>query len=119
VAAPTARRGPSSTGRPHRDPLDNIGDAAQSRAERYAIDERTRTARLLQSYGTPGVTTQIGGSVQSLPGGRTLVSFGTAGRVEEYDAAGNVVWRIERNAGYVFRAQRIRSLYTPGAGLTR
>jgi hypothetical protein len=99
--------------------LDNIGDAAQSRAERYAIDERTRTARLLQSYGTPGVTTQIGGSVQSLPGGRTLVSFGTAGRVEEYDATGRVVWRIEGNAGYVFRAQRIRSLYAPGAGLTR
>ena len=94
--------------------LDNIGDPAQSRAERYAIDERARTARLLQSYGTPGVMTLIGGSVQSLPGGRTLVSFGTAGRVEEYDADDRVVWRIEGNPGYVFRAQRIRSLYTPG-----
>jgi len=61
----------------------------------------------------------IGGSVQSLPGGHTLVSFGTAGRVEEYDAAGRVVWRFEGNAGYVFRAQRIRSLYSPGVGLTR
>jgi hypothetical protein len=100
--------------------LDNIGDPAQSRAERYEIDERTRTARLVQSYGsTPGAVTLIGGSVQPLPGGRTLVSFGTAGRVEEYDADGRVVWRIDGHAGYVFRAQRIRSLYAPGADPAR
>jgi hypothetical protein len=100
--------------------LDNVGDPAQSRAERYTIDERARTARLIQSLGaTPGVTTLIGGSVQSLARGRTLVSFGTAGRVEEYDATGRVVWRIDGNAGYVFRAQRIRSLYAPGLDLTR
>ncbi len=99
--------------------LDNVGDPTESRAEWYTIDERTRTARLVQSHGTPGVITLIGGSVQSLPGDRTLVSFGTAGRVEEYDAAGRVVWRIEGNPGYVFRAQRIRSLYSPGVGLTR
>jgi len=39
--------------------------------------------------------------------------------VEEYDAAGNVMWRIEGDAGYVFRAQRIRSLYEPGVGTAR
>jgi hypothetical protein len=100
--------------------LDNIGDPTQSRAERYTIDERTRTARLVQSVGsTPGVSTLIGGSVQSLPGARTLVSYGTAGRVEEYDADRRVVWRIEGHAGYVFRAQRIRSLYAPGVNTTR
>lgn len=95
--------------------LDNIGDPAQSRVKRFVVDERTRTARLVQSYvSTPGVSTLIGGSVQSLDAGRTLVSFGTAGRVEEYDASGRVVWRIDGHAGYVFRAQRIRSLYVPG-----
>jgi hypothetical protein len=47
------------------------------------------------------------------------VSFGPARRVEEYDASGRVVWRIEGNPGYVFRAQRIRSLYQPGVGLPR
>ena len=99
--------------------LDNVGDPTESRAEWYAIEEATRTARLVRSYGTPGVITLIGGSMQSLPGGRTLVSFGTAGRVEEYDAAGRVVWRIDGNPGYVFRAQRIRSLYNPGTDLTR
>jgi hypothetical protein len=100
--------------------LDNVGNPFESRAERYAVDEVTRTARLMQSYGsTPGVVTQIGGSVQSLPGGRTLVSFGTAGRVEEYDSTGRGVWRIDGDAGYVFRAQRIQSLYKPGVGTSR
>lgn len=100
--------------------LDNIGDPNQSRAERYVLDERARSARLVRSYGSgPGVVTLIGGSVQDLPDDRTLVSFGTAGRVEEYDASGRVVWRIDGNPGYVFRAQRIRSLYAPGVGLTR
>lgn len=95
--------------------LDNVGDPAESRAERYTVDEATRTARLAHSYGSiPGVVTQIGGSVQPLASGRTLVSFGTAGRVEEYDATGRMTWRIDGNPGFVFRAQRIRSLYAPG-----
>lgn len=100
--------------------LDNLGDPSQSLAERYVLDEGAHTARLAISLGdVPGVTTEIGGSVQSLAGSRTLVSFGTAGRVEEYDAGGNVVWRIEGNPGYVFRAQRIKSLYAPGVGTAR
>ena len=94
--------------------LDNLGNPTGSRAERYVYDEASRSARLLGSYGsTPSVTALLGGSTQALPGGRTLVSFGTAGRVEEYDAAGAMVWRIEGNPGYIFRAQRIRSLYRP------
>ena len=100
--------------------LDNLGDPAQSRAERYIIDEESRSAWLARSYGSsPGVVTEIGGSVQPLARGRTLVSFGTAGRVEEYDADGRVMWRIEGNPGYVFRAQRILSLYEPGVGTSR
>ena len=100
--------------------LDNLGSPGESRAERYVVDEIARTARLASSYGSvPGVVTQIGGSVQPLPNGRTLVSFGTEGRVEEYDAEGRVVWRIDGHPGYVFRAQRIRSLYAPGVGTAR
>jgi hypothetical protein len=100
--------------------LDNSGDPQESMAERYIVSESGRTARLTQSYrSNPGVITPIGGSVQSLPGGRTLVSFGTAGRVEEYDDAGSLKWRIEGNPGYVFRAQRIQSLYAPGVGTSR
>jgi hypothetical protein len=100
--------------------LDNLGSPGESRGEAYTVDEAAHTARLAHSYSSlPRVVTQIGGSVQSLPGGRTVVSFGTAGRVEEYDATGRVMWGIEGNAGYVFRAQRIRSLYAPGVGTSR
>ena len=100
--------------------LDNMGTPGESRSERYAIDGAALTARLVSSYSsTPSVVTLIGGSVQSLSGGRTLVSFGTAGRVEEYDAAAQVKWSITGAAGYVFRAERIRSLYAPGVGTLR
>jgi len=100
--------------------LDNMGDPQGTRAERYAFDEGARTAQQVASYGSaPAVTAQLGGTTQDLPGGRTLVAFGNGGRVEEYDAAGMVVWRIDGNPGYVFRAQRIRSLYAPGVGTAR
>jgi hypothetical protein len=66
-----------------------------------------------------GAIAQLGGSTQDLPGGRTLVSFGNGASVEEHDVAGNVVWKIYGNPGYVFRAQRIPSLYQPGVGGTR
>ena len=100
--------------------LDNLGDPAETRAEHYVVDEGARTVRLARSYGSaPPVVTEIGGTVQPLAGGRTLVTFGTAGRVEEFDATGRLVWRIDGHAGYVFRAQRIASLYAPGAGTPR
>jgi hypothetical protein len=65
------------------------------------------------------VRAQLGGTTQDLPGGRALVAFGDGGKVQEYDAVGNVVWEIEGNAGYVFRAERIASLYRPGAAANR
>ena len=100
--------------------LDNLGHPEESRAERYRYDETTRTARLVRSYmAGDGVVAQVGGTTQSLPGGRVLVTFGNGGRLMEYDAEGNVVWRIAGDAGYVFRAQRIPSLYHPGVGVSR
>ncbi|MDO8666838.1 MAG: hypothetical protein Q7J79_09520, partial [Gemmatimonadales bacterium] len=62
---------------------------------------------------------QLGGNTQELPDGHTLVSFGNGAGVEEYDAEGNVAWKLTGNPGYVFRAQRIWSLYHPEAGLAR
>lgn len=100
--------------------LDNLGTAGESRAKRFLVDEGARTAQLVQWYASsPAVVTSIGGTVQDLDEGRTLVTFGTAGRVEEFDAEGRLVWQIEGNAGYVFRAQRITSLYQPGVGSAR
>jgi hypothetical protein len=100
--------------------LDNLGTPGESRAKRFLLNQATRIAQLVQSYAsTPAVVTSIGGTVQGLSGGRTLVTFGTAGRVEEFDAEGRLVWQIVGNAGYVFRAQRIASLYRPGVGSAR
>ncbi len=95
--------------------LDNLGEARGSRAERYELDVARHVARLSESFAPIDVrVAQVGGSTQLLAGGHTLVSFGNGGAVEEYDAAGNVAWRLVGNSGYIFRAQRIRSLYRPG-----
>jgi hypothetical protein len=120
VPAFSGQHGLRSTGAGELLLLDNLAHAEGSRAERYRYDEATRTVRLLRSYeADPGVIAQVGGTTQSLPGGRTLVAFGNGGRLMEFDAEGRVVWRIEGDAGYVFRAQRIRSLYRPGEGIAR
>jgi hypothetical protein len=95
--------------------LDNLGDPAGSRAERYELDESAMTARVVAVYEPgDGVVAQLGGTTQPLTDGHTLVSYGSGGRVEEYDADGRVAWRILGSPGYVFRAHRIRSLYAPG-----
>ena len=67
----------------------------------------------------PPTVAQLGGTTQPLPGGALLVAFGNGNRVQEFDANGAIVWEIQGNSGYVFRATRIRSLYNPGYGLTR
>lgn len=100
--------------------LDNLGDPEGTSAERYLWDAELGAVRLVESYGsTPPVTARLGGTTQHLPGERALVAFGDGRRVEEYDASGESVWRIEGDPGYVFRAQRISSLYHPGLGLRR
>lgn len=111
------QHGLRATGRGQLTLLDNLGDPLGSRAERYELDDVRRVARLSGSFGSPaGLVAQIGGSTQSFAGGHTLVSFGNGNGVEEYDASGDVVWRLAGDAGYIFRAQRIRSLYRPGVG---
>ena len=100
--------------------LDNFGESEGSRAERYTLDEAAHTAQLRGVYAPKSLTrAELGGTTQNLPAGRTLVAFGDGGKVEEYDSDGAVVWEIEGNPGYIFRAQRIRSLYHPEIGLTR
>jgi len=93
--------------------LDNRGVSGGSRAEEYVVDEENRIARLAATYSSlPSVVALLGGSTQPLPGGRVLVAYGNGNRLQEYDATGNVVWEVHGNPGYVFRAQRIRSLYS-------
>jgi hypothetical protein len=100
--------------------LDNFGEAEGSRAERYVLDEAGHTAQLTGTYvPTAATRASLGGTTQDLPRRHTLVAFGSGGVVQEYDSVGAVVWQIEGNPGYVFRAQRIRSLYHPEIGLAR
>lgn len=95
--------------------LDNRGLPGDSRAERYVINEAGRTATLAAAYfSLPPTSAILGGSTQALPGGRMLVAYGNGNRVQEYDSGGAVVWEIHGNPGYVFRAERIASLYSPG-----
>ncbi len=92
--------------------LDN-GLSAPSRLVRYLLDAGTRTAVLTMDFrDAPTTYTPVGGSAQYLPNGHGLVSFGRAGRVVEVDEAGNRAWELEGVDGtYIFRAQRIASLY--------
>lgn len=97
--------------------LDNLGEQSGSRVERYDYDAPRHTASLSDFHSSAArLTAQVGGSTQSLTDGHTLVSFGNADAVEEYDATGTLVWRLDGDPGYVFRAIRIRSLYRPGVG---
>jgi hypothetical protein len=100
--------------------LDNLGTPDDSRIRRFTIDPSTRRARLDAVFSAaPPVVAMLGGSVQELPTGNILAAFGNGRRVVELDAAGQVVWRINGDPGYVFRAQYISSLYAPGVGTAR
>ena len=100
--------------------LDNFGEAEESRAERYMVNESAHAAHLSEVYLPPaGTRASLGGTTQYLPHRHILVAFGDGRAVREYDADGSVVWELEGDPGYVFRAQRISSLYHPGTGLVR
>jgi hypothetical protein len=93
--------------------LDN-GDAAPSRLVRYLLNPAAATALLTVEFiDAPETFTPVGGGTQYLAGtGHGLVTFGRAGRVIEVDEAGNRAWGLIGIEGtYVFRAQRIPSLY--------
>jgi len=97
--------------------LDN-GLAMPSRLARYLINPTTLTVLMeWQFVDAPDTWTLVGGSTQYHPDGHATVSFGRAGRVIEVDQAGNRVWELTGLDGmYVFRAQRLGSLYTAGRG---
>lgn len=97
--------------------LDN-GTAAPSRFVRYLLNPVARTALMeWQFIDAPGTWTLVGGTTQYHPDGHGTVTFGRAGRIMEVDAAGNRAWELTGLDGtYVFRVQRIGSLYSAGRG---
>ena len=97
--------------------LDN-GTQVPSRLVRYTLDTLAMTATLDWEFtDTPTTFAAVGGSTQVLSNGGGLVSFGPAGRVVQVDAAGARAWELSGiNGTYVFRAQRLTSLYFPASG---
>lgn len=97
--------------------LDN-GAVAPSRLVRYRLDEQAMTATLIMEYlDSPTTFTQVGGSTQVYGNGNALVAFGRAGRVVETFADGTKAWELTGvRDQYIFRAQRIPSLYSPQFG---
>lgn len=97
--------------------LDN-GVAAPSRLVRYLLNPGAGTATLeWQFIDAPSTWTVGGGATQFHPDGHATVSFGRAGRVIEVDEVGFRVWELTGLDGlYVFRAQRLGSLYHAGMG---
>ncbi len=97
--------------------LDN-GFSPPSQGERYILNPVTKTAILTVAFfDTPDRFATVGGSTQYFTNGHALISFGRGAAVVEFDESGNRAWEVTGIDGlYVFRAQRIGSLYAPGRG---
>ena len=62
--------------------LDNLGEVTGTRAERYEIDDASRSARLTGWYHPAAATVaELGGAIQGLPDGHLLVAFGSGAAV--------------------------------------
>jgi hypothetical protein len=95
--------------------LDNRAQAP-SRFVRYLVNPVARTATLVVDFrDSPTTFTSVGGSTEYYGNGHAVVTFGRAGRVVEIDEFGNRAWELTGiDNTYVFRVQRIPSLYGMG-----
>lgn len=75
-------------------------DTASSRAAEYALDSHGGTAVLVWEYfPDPAYYNYALGDVSRLPSGHTLVTWSMAGQVDEVDAEGELVWRLNVELG--------------------
>ena len=71
-------------------------------AREYALDEAAGLLRQVWSFGEgEGVRADLGGEAQRLPGGNTLHGYGTTPRLREITPAGEVVWDLAWEEGYL------------------
>ena len=74
-----------------------------SRAVEYTLDLEQRRAELAwEHFDHPPVYIISGGDVTRLPGGTTLVTWSSAGMLDEVDETGHVLWRLYTRVGYGF-----------------
>ncbi len=71
-----------------------------SQAVEYALDESSGDAQKTWSYAPdPDVFSFSLGDVHRFGSGHTMVTFSTGGQIDEVDADGNVVWRMNLSLG--------------------
>jgi hypothetical protein len=77
-----------------------IPTEATSAAREYSLDEASGTATEIWSYAPdPGLGVFAFGDVSRLPGGNTLVTWGSSGRIDEVTTDGEIVRRLDVGLG--------------------
>jgi hypothetical protein len=80
--------------------IDPTAELGLSRAVRFKLDERSRTATLLKSYNQPdALTAPSQGNAQTTADGNLLVGWGSLPYFSEYDSAGDLLFNAELPAG--------------------
>ncbi len=80
--------------------VDPTAEFGLSRAVRFKLDERARTATLLQSYNQPdALTAPSQGNAQTTADGNLVVGWGSLPYFSEYDTAGDLLFNAEFPAG--------------------
>ncbi len=87
-----------------------------SSAVDVALDEADGTAAITASYTSERcLLVTFLGSAERLPGGNTLVSWSTAGQLDEFTPDGALAWRVSAPLGFGFGfASRVDALGPPG-----
>jgi hypothetical protein len=80
--------------------IDPTAEFGLSRAVRFKLDERARTATLLKSYNQPeALTAPSQGNAQTTADGNLLVGWGSLPYFSEYDAAGDLLFNAKFPTG--------------------
>jgi hypothetical protein len=96
--------------------MDNDGSPGnESRVLEYELDVERQLATQVWSYvATPSVYTFVLGEPIRFDDGGTFVNWSAAGQMERVTAAGEVSWKLNTGAGYVFGFNTLASsLYPP------
>jgi hypothetical protein len=90
----------------------NFHAPPESRAVEYVLDEKSKTATMVWQFRRPSpLFARVAGSVERLPNGHTLISWGPRGVVTEVDHDGAIVWEAKTPGFGVYRARAVALPY--------
>jgi len=96
--------------------FDNQLHGGPSRVTEYAVDIQARTADEVWTYTDPfGRTSAFLGDADKIQDDRYLVVWSPYGQIEEVDASGSALFRLEAEHGNVARVTRLVSLEPSGS----